>query len=375
MPDQPPETADNQYVEEAPVGYACEILLTDRDLRKLTKKPKRATAWLSQKMMEKSREVDWRKLSDAEKLEYDEAQAIEVSNIVREQAVRALTSSELKEVGRSRVMGMRWVLTRKSSGAAKSRLVVLGFQAHNLLSVETAAPTLSRTGRNMLLTAASNAGMVVETGDVTSAFLQSMENLEKEDLIVWAPIELAVLFGADPSNSGMLMKLTKAFYGLAHAPRKWNESVVSFLLESGWQQLKSDRCVFALRNKEGILCALARLHVDDFLLAGLPDCDLYAKAKEALQKQFRFGTWESAAGEGFTFAGCRVRQAPETGIILDQEDYVNEWVQEIHVSPERARQEKSAATPSEIGELRAALGTLRAGRRPKPGRSFKQRCL
>ena len=185
---------------------------------------RRAAVWLSQKMMEKSKEVDWRKLTEAEKKEYDEAQAVEVSNVVRERAVRALTSLEKGAVDHSKVMGMRWVLTRKASGAAKARLVVLGYQAHNLLDVDKAAPTLSRTGRNMLLAAASNAGMILETGDVTSAFLQSLASLEDEDLIVWAPAELASVFGADPANSGMLMKLTKAFYGLAHAPRKWNES-------------------------------------------------------------------------------------------------------------------------------------------------------
>ncbi|CAE7850048.1 unnamed protein product [Symbiodinium microadriaticum] len=68
----------------------------------------------------------------------------------------------------------------------------------------------------------------------------------------------------------MIVETPLALYGLAHAPRKWNDSVVAFLLENGWEQLKSDRCVFALRDKDGALCALAGLHFDDFLLPGLP---------------------------------------------------------------------------------------------------------
>ena len=185
--------------------------------------------WLFQKKLEKSKEVNWRALSQAEKEEYDEAQAVEVTNVVRERAVRALTAQEVATVDHSKAMAMRWVLTRKQSGAAKARLVVLGFQAPNLLEVETAAPTLSTTGRHVLLTAASNARMVVESGDVTSAFLQSIGSLESESLIVFAPSELATMFGADPADAGMLMKLTKAFYGLVHAPRKWHESVVAAL--------------------------------------------------------------------------------------------------------------------------------------------------
>ena len=351
------EVAESYGGNEEFLAFACEILVTSGDLKKLTKKPKKATVWLSQKMMEKSKEVSWRSLTLAEKQEYDEAQAVEVTNVVRERAARALSAQELQGLDLSRVMSMRWVLTRKSSGTAKARLVVLGFQAPNLLEVETAAPTLSRTGRNVLLTAASNAGMEVETGDVTSAFLQSLQSLEQENLVVWAPIELAAMFGANPEDSGMLMKLTKAFYGLVHAPRKWHETVVKAMNDFGWHQMKSDRCVFALRDNEGKLCALAGLHVDDFLIAGLPGHYMYLRAKAELQRQFRFGKWEQATGEGFVFAGCRIRQT-EAGVQLDQEEYVGEWVQEIPISPHRVKQVKSSVTQAEIGELRAALGTL-----------------
>ena len=126
------------------------------------------------------------------------------------------------------------------------------------------------------------------------------------------------------------MTLTKAFYGLAHSPRKRNDFVVSFLLENGWEQLKSDRCVFALQNKEGVLCALSGLHVDDFLLAGLPECDLYFQTKKLPSRANLDLIWQM--GER-----CRrrlhLRRLPETGVSLDQEECVNEWVQEIPLSP------------------------------------------
>ena len=102
-----------QIIEAAPAVFACELNVKDRDLRKL--------------------------LTDEEKKKYDEFQAVEVFNVVRERAVRALTSRELEGVDHSKVMGMRWVLTRKATGAAKPRLVVSGYQAHNLLDVETPA--------------------------------------------------------------------------------------------------------------------------------------------------------------------------------------------------------------------------------------------
>ena len=122
----------------------CRIYLTDRDLEKLTKKPKKAAAWLSEKMSKKSKEVTWTKLSLEQKKEYDVAQAVELSNILSSQAVREL--AELEGLNPQLVMKMRWVLPVKPGGTAKARLVVLGYQAHNLTQVETASPTFSRSG-------------------------------------------------------------------------------------------------------------------------------------------------------------------------------------------------------------------------------------
>ena len=99
---------------------------------------------------------------------------------------------------------------------------------------------------------------------------------------------------------------------------------------------------------------LSGMHVDDFLIAGRQGNAVYEKAKQSLQNTFKFGKWEQGT---FDFAGCRIQQTPE-GIRVDQESYVNQWVQEIPVSKERASNLKARLTPSEIGSVRAALGTL-----------------
>ena len=299
------------------------------------------------------RRICWR-LRDEEKLEFDEAQAVELSNVLSSAAVRALAMSETKDLDYSKVMKMRWVLTRKNSGTAKARLVVLGFQQHNLTTVQTAAPTLSRTGRYALLAAAANKGFKLESGDVTSAFLQTMDSLEDEQLFVWAPAELAALFGAEPGEETVL-KLTKAFYGLVHAPRKWHESVVEVLLQTGWKQTKVDRCLFCLYD-DGTqeLIALVGIHVDDFLICGQPGHEKYEEAKRKLQAKFKFGKW---CDTDFEFAGCHLRQKPD-GIYVDQEDYVNKWLEEIPMTKQRSLHSKSALTSKEISQLRAVLGTL-----------------
>ena len=121
----------------------------------------------------------------------------------------------------------RWVLTWKASGKARARLVVLGYQGHNLTEVETAAPTLSRVGRHALLSCVANHGFGLESKDATSASLQTIGSLEQEDLLVWAPAELAAAFGAPPEE-GTVLKL--------RAPRRWYDSVVDFLVHDGWKQ-------------------------------------------------------------------------------------------------------------------------------------------
>ena len=231
---------------------------------------------------------------------------------------------------------------------------MLGFQQHKLTSVQTAAPTLSRTGRYALFAAAASKGFKLESGDVTSAFLQTVDRLEDEELFVWAPSELAALFGAEGGEETVL-KLTKAFYGLVHAPRKWQESVVDALLQSDWTQTKVNRCLFCLYDDvTRELIALAGIHVDDFLICGQLDHPKYEKAKQEVQAKFKFGKW---CDTDFEFAGCHLQQK-EDGIYVDQEDYVNKWLEEIPLTRERARQCKSALTAREISQLRAVLGTL-----------------
>eukprot|EP00439_Symbiodinium_sp_Y106_P076952 s4036_g16.t1 len=228
---------------------------------------------------------------------------------------------------------MRWVLTRKSDGRAKARLVVLGYQAHNVTDAETASPTLSRTSRNALLTTAANHKLELESGDISSAFLQSLGDLEKENLLVFAPSELAAMYGADPKEPGMILKLVKAFYGLVHAPRQWYQSVVFALTAHGWRQMTFDRCLFGLR-RTGRSGRRPRGRLFDCRDAYGPSL---RQSTRALAVKFQI--WQ-------------------VGIVMDQEEYIREWVKEIPISRERLRQSKAPATKAEVAALRGALGII-----------------
>ncbi|CAE7784189.1 unnamed protein product [Symbiodinium microadriaticum] len=117
-----------------------------------------------------------------------------------------------------------------------------------------------------------------------------------------------------------------------------------------------DRCLFGLYDEANELIAVTGIHVDDFLIAGRKGNVIYEKAKEHLRSTFKFGKW-SLASEGFTFAGCFVKQTPD-GISVNQEEYIREWVKEIPISKQRLSQQKSPATKEEVAALRGLLGTV-----------------
>eukprot|EP00435_Cladocopium_sp_Y103_P019899 s669_g4.t2 len=341
--------------EEGESIFCLEIEVNREDIKFLEKRPHKATVWMSKKMAEKSKEHQWSQLSVERKKDFDMAQATELSNVLQSRALRCLTTQEWENMDWSKVMQMRWVLTTKSGGAAKGRLVVLGYQAHNLTSVQTSAPTMARTSRNTLLMTCANRRFRVRAGDVTSAFLQAPQDLEQEELYVWAPSELAVLFGAPPSNPVLPLKIRRAFYGLVHAPRLWHEHVAKTLLQQGWQRLASDRCVFILLSDSGELIGVAGLHVDDFLIGGQDGHEKFEAARKALEGAFRWGKWEE---ESFTFAGCKITQANDFTIKIDQNEYTEKWIDEIEIPKERGANPKLLATPEEITQLRGVIGSV-----------------
>lgn len=112
------------------------------------------------------------KLPMSEKKEFDVAMAKELDNVIIAKAFRTLTAAELQQLDDKQIMSMRWVLAREQSGAAKAGLAVLGFMAHTITEVQTASPTMSKTGRNALLALTACLQLTLRCGDVTSAFLQ-----------------------------------------------------------------------------------------------------------------------------------------------------------------------------------------------------------
>eukprot|EP00438_Fugacium_kawagutii_P004153 Skav203992 [mRNA] locus=scaffold3297:153239:156406:+ [translate_table: standard] len=363
LPDEKKRRLDDKPDdEEKSVAYSLEIPMEPEDVQYLANHPRKAAIWMSKKLDAKTKELSWNKMPLDQKMRFDVAQARELTQVITSKALRSLTKQEADSLDARRVMQMRWVLTVKGDGSPgneKARLVVLGYQAPNLTEVQASAPTMSRLSRNLMLMVCANMKFKMQSGDVSSAFLQADQSLEQEDLVVWAPPELATLFGANPSNPVLPLKICKAFYGLVHAPRKWFDHVAATLRSQGWRQMLSDKCLFALYKPDehgrDQLIGLAGLHVDDFLVCGDEHDAVFLEAEQKLRASYRWGEWESSS---FTFAGCDLQQHSDYSITINQDTYVQKWLDEIEITKEREGQRNSPLTPDEVSKLRGAIGTL-----------------
>ena len=353
---------DNTVVQQVPQPdpqecfYALEIDILPTDTKYLGSNPHKWSIWLSKKMQEKGKEKRWNQMSLEEKKQFDLAQAKELSNVLGAKALRSLTSQEMENLDPKTVASMRWVLTVKGDGTPKARLVVLGFQMGNITEVETAAPTMARVSRYLLLTLCANCGYRLKAGDVTAAFLQADASLEDKEMTIWAPAELAVVFGADPNHPVLPLRISKAFYGLVQAPRCWFNDISAKLMKQGWKSVLADRCLFVLYDDEtNEVIGACGLHVDDLLICGDEDHPKFKKAEAELMTTYKWGKWQTG---DIDFAGCHILQFADGSLRVDQQTYVEKWLDEIPLSKERQKQLKSSLTPNEISQLRGAIGTI-----------------
>ncbi|GJX76044.1 putative ribonuclease H-like domain-containing protein [Tanacetum coccineum] len=67
----------------------------------------------------------------------------------------------------------------------------------------------------------------------------------------------------DPAYPNKVYKVIKALYGLHQAPRAWNETLSSFLIENGFRRGTIDKTLFNKRKKSDIM--LVQVYVDDII--------------------------------------------------------------------------------------------------------------
>jgi hypothetical protein len=210
-----------------------------------------------------------------------------------------------------KAIGLKWVykLKRNSEGEIfkhKARLVAKGYvQKQGVDFEEVFAPVARLDTIRMILAFAANRGWEVHHLDVKTAFL----NGDLEEEVYVAQPEGYVEKGKEK----MVLKLSKALYGLRQAPRAWNIKLDRSLKNIGFSKCASEAAVY--RRGIGKTTVILGVYVDDLVVTG-GDTSEIAKFKQQMTSQFEM----SDLGKLSYYLGIEVEQH-EDFITIKQATY------------------------------------------------------
>ncbi|GJV77993.1 putative ribonuclease H-like domain-containing protein [Tanacetum coccineum] len=183
----------------------------------------------------------------------------------------------------------------------KARLVAQGYTQEEGIDYDKVfAPVARIEAIRLFLAYASFKDFVVYQMDVKNAFLYGKI---EEEVYVCQPLGFE-----DPDFPDRVYKVEKALYGLHQAPRAWYETLLTYLLDNGFQGGKIDKTLFIRKTRF-----------------------------EKMHKKFQI----SSMGELTFFLGLQVKQKDD-GIFISQDKYVIEILKKFGFNDV-----KTASTPME----------------------------
>ncbi|GJX72319.1 uncharacterized mitochondrial protein-like protein [Tanacetum coccineum] len=174
-----------------------------------------------------------------------------------------------------------------------------------------------------------------KTADTPVADVDVSEESDHQDLKIEEEVYVCQPPGfEDPNFPKRVYKVEKALYGLHQAPRAWYETLLTYLLDNGFQRGKIDKTLFIKKDKGDIL--LVQVYVDDITF-GSTKKSLCIEFKKMMHKKFQM----SSMGELTFFLGLQVKQK-EDGIFISQDKYVTDVLKKFGFTDV-----KTASTPME----------------------------
>ncbi|CAE7232443.1 RE1 [Symbiodinium sp. CCMP2456] len=271
-------------------------------------------------------EVSFRKLGPKDRERFKGAMKKEWQSWLEN---KVTTIAKSKGIAKSRIIGSRWVLTWKKSSdpddrtlTPKARLVLVGFQDPDLGRIATDSPTLRKESKHIILSICASKGWVIWGADIKTAFL-SGDNSNR-DLYFRPPDEVKEFLNLSDDD---VLRLEKAAYGLAEAPRAWFLRLTRELIAVGLEVSQLDPCVFILRCVSSkALLGVCGVHVDDLLGGGTSHMDL---CLEKLRATLPFGDFRKGT---IKYTGAEIRQLKDGSIEVSQETYIDK-MEEVSTKP------------------------------------------
>ncbi|GJT13036.1 putative ribonuclease H-like domain-containing protein [Tanacetum coccineum] len=209
----------------------------------------------------------------------------------------------------------------------KAKLVAQGYTQEVGIDYDEVFALVARIEAiRLFLAYTSFKDIVVYQIDVKSAFLYG--KIEEEVYVCQPP------GFEDPDFPDRVYKVEKALDGLHQAPRAWYETLLTYLLDNGFQRGKIDKTLFIRRDKGDIL--LVQVYVDDIIF-GSTKKSLCTEFEKMMHKKFQI----SSMGELIFFLGLQEKQK-EDGIFISQDKYVTEILKKFGFTDV-----KTASTPIE----------------------------
>lgn len=267
-------------------------------------------------------------------------------------------------------IGLKWVYKLKKNTAGevikhKARLVAKGYvQRQGVDFEEVFAPVARLDTVRVILAIAANRRWEVHHLDVKSAFL----NGDLEEEVYVAQPEGFVKRGEEH----LVLRLSKALYGLRQAPRAWNTRLDKCLKELGFARCTQEQAVYT-RGK-GQAGVIVGVYVDDLIVTGENPQEI------AMFKQQMMGEFEmSDLGLLSYYLGIEVIQG-ENGIAIKQAAYAKKILSQfgmqgcnptsIPMEPRSLLHKDADGNPIDATKYRRVIGCLRYLLHTRPDLSY-----
>ena len=252
--------------------------------------------------------------------EWKEAIDCEYNNHVNNKTWRTCKKPE-----RKKVVSTRWVFTviPDANGKVakfKARWVIRGFsQVPGEDYTSTYAPVVAATTVRLLLQHCVQQGLLRFQLDAKAAFLNSGV---REEIVVELPEGYEVW--DEETGEELVGLLLKAIYGLKQAGQEWYELLVGILLALGFEQDRTDSCLFTFRDGTDYIVVI--VYVDDFY-GGTTDRKLYQWLIKELCKAVKM----SEPSSPDWFLKIRIKEEGDH-LKLQQDVYVAKVLQRFEMS-------------------------------------------
>jgi hypothetical protein len=206
------------------------------------------------------------------------------------------------------VIPSRFVFVRKSTGVAKARLVARGDRQKVDTAENLYAPVADDGTLKLLLTKIAHEDLECDVVDINQAFLLAPHN---GDLHISLPTGFHL-----PNQSGRVaLKLKKCLYGLKESPKRWYQTLSTYLRGIGFQSCPVDPCFF--KRGTGADISYLLFHVDDILIAAR-NVSTVAAIKKGLHQTF--GIKDLGPIQKFLHYSVTRNRSKNT-ITVDQKEY------------------------------------------------------